>query len=343
MTTIVIRAFDFRHELQQGDSVEFVAPAARDGGVGVVIPRRQRLSLYRPDSTSPLRVENVVPGRLLVQFFDSGLPITRRFEVVVPDQEEITLRELLAGRYDYEEPVVSRVAALVEQAKRLVDNAAATPPPAPAVPSDLVEQVEEHSSRLIAYERGLREVQEEYGPLTERVGAMRRELNGKADNTTVDDLVARIDSLVARVEELESQPKQDPPVEDPPAAAPEKDPWADYGPWEEPEPETSSRSYSFASVPDTNPLAKLSDLAATKIELVPVIEYVRAKAKSLPEDKRNDLYLAEPVSKITGRTVIRDVWDGFPNKVGIVSASGAIAGDAKAKIDEIYSEIEGAA
>ena len=119
MTLVQIKVADVLGRAPEyGDKIIFRTKRIRGSDTNldqVLVPREQVVPLV-----SGVAEVEVDPGSVLVQFRCGTSVDTNPIEVAVPRQDEpVSLRALLEGVFQYEEPVVSAVTRLVEEARRI--------------------------------------------------------------------------------------------------------------------------------------------------------------------------------------------------------------------------------
>ncbi|WP_312588614.1 hypothetical protein [Corynebacterium dentalis] len=119
MTLVQINVADVLGRAPEyGDKIIFRTKRIRGSDTNldqVLVPREQIVPLV-----SGVAEVEVDPGSVLVQFRCGTSVDTNPIEVAVPRQDEpVSLRALLEGVFQYEEPVVSAVTRLVEEARRI--------------------------------------------------------------------------------------------------------------------------------------------------------------------------------------------------------------------------------
>ncbi|MGO3084274.1 hypothetical protein [Ancrocorticia populi] len=115
MTRIIIDATDAGGVARKGDQITFYAPEIRPGpGSRITHTRAWTVELTSGKAT----VENVVPGPIVVRVITAGAPRgNAEFKVVVPDQESVTLADLLTTVYEYTPEVTSASVATINGAR----------------------------------------------------------------------------------------------------------------------------------------------------------------------------------------------------------------------------------
>lgn len=119
MTLVQIKVADVLGRAPEyGDKIIFRTKRIRGSDTNldqVLVPREQVVPLV-----SGVAEVEVDPGQVLVQFRCGTSVDTNPIEVAVPRQDEpVSLRALLEDVFQYDEPVVSAVTRLVEEARRL--------------------------------------------------------------------------------------------------------------------------------------------------------------------------------------------------------------------------------
>ena len=134
MTNIICDVTDVASESHESDYIEISAPFER-GSI---------LAAGRIITTAPFRIhlnkgrgtiEDVEPGPLLVRISCGNYVDNEATRVVVPETDEITLVDLLAGNFNYEPAIISQAQAAaracteaMNRAKQYADQAAAGVP-----------------------------------------------------------------------------------------------------------------------------------------------------------------------------------------------------------------------
>ena len=119
MTLVQINVADVLGRAPEyGDKIIFRTKRIRGSDTNldqVLVPREQTVPLV-----SGVAEVEVDPGSVLVQFRCGTSVDTNPIEVAVPRQDEpVSLRALLEGVFQYDEPVVSAVTRLVDEARRI--------------------------------------------------------------------------------------------------------------------------------------------------------------------------------------------------------------------------------
>lgn len=121
MTKLIIDLTDVLDEYHDDDAVVVWAPHHREGSRGQVVNTRpKKISLTQGKAD-----QEIEPGPMKIKIQCIGLSDTQEKDVVVPDQDSVTLRQLLEQGFTYTPPVVTAVQQARNQTMEYMERAEA--------------------------------------------------------------------------------------------------------------------------------------------------------------------------------------------------------------------------